>query len=153
MIMTGELIPTTEAKLLTLDPAFLPLARGLLMCGRAIGLDVHVSSARREQAEQDALYSIGRTKPGKIVTNARFGQSAHNYGVAIDVFVRETDDKTGKQRANWDPAVYKRLWAAACYASLDKQGLVWAGNWKTFKEYVHFEQAGWKAVAAKGASV
>jgi len=34
----------------------------------------------RTWAEQDALYAQGRTAPGKIVTNAKAGQSYHNYG-------------------------------------------------------------------------
>lgn len=33
---------------------------------------------------QDKLFSQGRTTPGKIVTHARGGESAHNYGCATD---------------------------------------------------------------------
>ena len=32
----------------------------------------------RSNTEQDALYAQGRTKTGKIVTNARAGESSHN---------------------------------------------------------------------------
>lgn len=32
--------------------------------------------------EQELLFSQGRTRPGKIVTNARAGKSFHNYGLA-----------------------------------------------------------------------
>jgi hypothetical protein len=38
----------------------------------------------RTFAEQDLLYSHGRTTPGSIVTNAKGGQSPHNYGCASD---------------------------------------------------------------------
>jgi len=34
--------------------------------------------------EQAALYAIGRTAPGKIVTKARPGESYHNHGLAYD---------------------------------------------------------------------
>ncbi len=34
--------------------------------------------------EQDALFAQGRTKPGGIVTNARCGESPHEYGCAND---------------------------------------------------------------------
>ena len=34
--------------------------------------------------EQAALYKIGRSVKGKIVTNARPGESYHNYGLAFD---------------------------------------------------------------------
>ena len=33
---------------------------------------------------QDELHKIGREFPGKIVTNAKGGESAHNYGCASD---------------------------------------------------------------------
>lgn len=39
----------------------------------------------RSIEEQNALYAQGRTAPGKRVTNAKGGQSAHNFGMAIDV--------------------------------------------------------------------
>jgi peptidoglycan L-alanyl-D-glutamate endopeptidase CwlK len=39
----------------------------------------------RTFAEQDGLYAQGRSKPGAIVTNAKGGQSYHNYGLAIDI--------------------------------------------------------------------
>ena len=42
------------------------------------------TQAYRSIATQNALYAQGRNKPGKRVTNARGGQSAHNYGAAMD---------------------------------------------------------------------
>ena len=47
-------------------------------------LEVLVYCTLRSMAEQDRLYAIGRTKPGKRVTNAKAGQSAHNFGLALD---------------------------------------------------------------------
>jgi len=45
-----------------------------------------VYSGLRTFEEQNRLYAIGRTKPGKgIVTKARGGQSMHNYGLAADL--------------------------------------------------------------------
>jgi hypothetical protein len=38
----------------------------------------------RTFTEQDQLYSQGRSSPGKVVTNAQGGESAHNYGCATD---------------------------------------------------------------------
>lgn len=38
----------------------------------------------RTFAEQDALFAQGRTKPGGIVTQARGGESPHEYGCATD---------------------------------------------------------------------
>ena len=49
------------------------------LTGRA---KVRIAQGLRTFAEQDALYAQGRTKPGKKVTNAKGGQSVHNYGFA-----------------------------------------------------------------------
>lgn len=38
----------------------------------------------RTLAQQDALFAQGRTSPGKIVTDARGGESGHNYYCATD---------------------------------------------------------------------
>ena len=48
----------------------------------------------RTFAEQDVLYAQGRSKPGKVVTNAKGGQSYHNYGLAIDIVLLIDKDKT-----------------------------------------------------------
>lgn len=44
-----------------------------------------VTQGLRTYQEQDALYAQGRTKPGKVVTWARGGESWHNFGRALDV--------------------------------------------------------------------
>jgi hypothetical protein len=49
-----------------------------------LGPDFDVTGGIRTIDEQTALYERGRTKPGEIVTNARGGYSAHNYGCATD---------------------------------------------------------------------
>jgi peptidoglycan L-alanyl-D-glutamate endopeptidase CwlK len=57
----------------------------------------------RTNKEQDALYEQGRTKPGKIVTFAKGGQSYHNYGLAIDiVFLIDKDSNGSYETATWD---------------------------------------------------
>lgn len=42
------------------------------------GVTVLLICTYRSGEEQDALYAQGRTKPGKVVTNARAGRSKHN---------------------------------------------------------------------------
>lgn len=57
----------------------------------------------RTFAEQDALYAQGRTKAGAKVTNAKGGQSYHNYGLAIDIVLLVDKDKNGSfETASWD---------------------------------------------------
>jgi peptidoglycan L-alanyl-D-glutamate endopeptidase CwlK len=45
---------------------------------------IRVVQGLRSWTEQDALYAMGRTAPGKIVTNVKGGYSYHNYGMAVD---------------------------------------------------------------------
>lgn len=49
------------------------------------GLQIAIFEAWRSFERQAELYAQGRTKPGKIVTRAQPGMSAHNYGLAIDI--------------------------------------------------------------------
>jgi peptidoglycan L-alanyl-D-glutamate endopeptidase CwlK len=55
--------------------AFLAAAQPILA---KHAVSAEVISGLRSWAVQSALYAQGRTKPGKIVTNARAGQSKHN---------------------------------------------------------------------------
>jgi peptidoglycan L-alanyl-D-glutamate endopeptidase CwlK len=70
-----------------LKPGFLAMVQPFLEDWRAQadGYDLIVTCTLRTLEEQASLYAQGRTAPGPIVTNARPGQSAHNYGYAIDV--------------------------------------------------------------------
>lgn len=93
---------------------------------------VLISNGFRSFAEQDKLYAQGRTNKSKpIVTNARGGYSAHNYGLAID-FVIVSDDG---RRAIW---TVTDKWRRA--ASIAKSlGFEWGGEWSSFKDYPHLQ--------------
>lgn len=100
---------------------------------KAVGIDLLVTSTYRDNASQEALYAQGRTKPGKIVTNARAGQSFHNYRCAFDVVPL----RHGKPV--WDSK--DPVWQII--GQIGKQcGLEWAGDWKRFKEFPHFQYTG-----------
>jgi peptidoglycan L-alanyl-D-glutamate endopeptidase CwlK len=61
-----------------LHPDLQPLAvRFVERCAERL-VDVLITCTWRSDEEQDALYTIGRTVPGRRVTNARGGQSKHN---------------------------------------------------------------------------
>lgn len=124
----------TKAKLKTLDPDFEDLIIRLINHCHERGINVQVAQALRTNAEQQALYDIGRTKPGKIVTNAKPGTSFHNYGVAADLFFLND-----KGQAHWNVIGFKKVWAVAVELGLDKQGLVWGGNFKSHIDYPHFQ--------------
>jgi peptidoglycan L-alanyl-D-glutamate endopeptidase CwlK len=100
---------------------------------------IRITQGLRTFDEQAQLYAIGRTKAGKKVTNAKAGQSIHNYGLAVDICLI-IDGKT----ASWDTA---RDWDDdkiadwyECVKIFAKHGWQWGGNWKTFKDLPHFEK-------------
>lgn len=112
------------------------------MCRKHIGLcadrgiDLLITSTYRDAESQNALYEQGRTTPGHIVTNAKAGQSFHNFHCAYDVVPirngKPVWGTTGEDGKLWDQV-----------GSLGKQaGLEWAGEWSTFRELAHFQYTG-----------
>lgn len=98
----------------------------------AVEIDVIITSTYRDAESQAALFSQGRTVPGKIVTNAKPGQSFHNYRCAFD-FCPIVNGK-----AQWDrPELFER-----CGVIAEGLGLIWAGRWTTMKELAHCQYTG-----------
>ena len=105
--------------------------RFLTECAKA-GITVLIYCTKRSSVEQDGLYAIGRSLPGKIVTNAKGGDSWHNHGSAFD-FVPMVYGKP-----QWgDKELY-----AKCGAIAESCGLEWAGRWVKFKETAHCQYRG-----------
>lgn len=120
-----------------LHPLFLPKARDFMDAAKLAGLDVLIYCTFRSRNEQDELYTHGRTKPGKIVTNAKAGQSAHNYGLAFDGVPIVLGKLAWDNHDDW--AIYGRVAASV--------GLDWAGTWQGFKEMPHIQHSNWKSIA------
>ncbi|WP_034317375.1 M15 family metallopeptidase [Bacillus zhangzhouensis] len=98
------------------------------------GIFVQITSGYRSFAEQNKLYAKGRTSSGNIVTNAKGGQSNHNYGLAIDYVLLSADGK----KALW---TVNEKWRRV--AQIGKAlGFSWGGDWKSFKDYPHLEMMG-----------
>lgn len=97
------------------------------------GIDILIYCTYRDGEEQDALYAQGRTKPGKIVTNARAGFSWHNWGLAFD-FVPMVAGKP-----QWgDKTLYAKAGGIA-----ESVGLEWAGRWTgKLRETAHCQYTG-----------
>ena len=90
----------------------------------------------RTYAQQDALYAKGRTASGNIVTNAKGGQSNHNFALAVDVFPLWDDGQLhmdGKSDAK-NIKILKKI------APVGKSiGLEWGGDWKSIIDNPHFQ--------------
>ncbi|UOF79882.1 D/-alanyl-D/-alanine carboxypeptidase [Caudoviricetes sp.] len=94
-------------------------------------MEVLFTAGKRSFEEQTRLWKQGRDSKGKvvgkIVTNAKAGESYHNYGLAID-FVPSQGSVL--------------LWNVPFgpYAQVFKKfGFQWGGDWTGFKDYPHVE--------------
>ena len=60
----------------------------------------------RTLKEQDDIYAQGHTKKGEIVTDAKAGQSYHNYGLAVDIVMLLDKDGNGTyETADWNARI------------------------------------------------
>jgi len=116
-------------------------------CGEQ-GIAILITCTLRSMEEQAALYAQGREDTAKvnelrklagmpplgpengIVTNARPGYSLHNFGLAFDVVPLDG----GKPIWNSSHPVWQRIGNNG-----KAVGLEWAGEWKRFREYPHFQ--------------
>lgn len=106
------------------------------LTGRA---KVRITQGLRTFKEQDDLYAIGRTQPGKKVTNAKGGQSIHNYGLAVDIcLIIDGKIASWDTVKDWDNDKVTDWYE--CVKIFAKHGWDWGGNWKTFKDLPHFER-------------
>lgn len=102
-----------------LSQLYLPVYDGI--CGD-LGEKWQPYCGVRTFVEQDALWSKGRTTAGSMVTNARGGESPHNYGMATDwtIFVDGKPEWPTLHDSVWDE--YREVvW---------KHGATWGGDWK-----------------------
>jgi len=95
--------------------------------------DAHISSAGRGKADQELYFTQGTSK-------AHWGQSAHNYGAAVDIFQIGSDGKAAWPRGWFDTVVFPALTTA----------LKWYGaKGSPFFELPHVELADWKSRGLK----
>lgn len=139
----GRFDDRTEGNIMSLLPKAQVAARKAMVAVRALGggLTVQILSGTRTYAEQTALYNQGRTASGSVVTNAKAGQSNHNFGIAFDIGIFK-----GKTYYTGKNAVENKAYADA--AKLIKPvGLDWGGDWKSIKDTPHYELHTGKSVS------
>jgi peptidoglycan LD-endopeptidase CwlK len=110
---------------------------------------IRITQGFRSYKEQEDLYAIGRTKPGKKITNARPGQSIHNYGFAVDIcLIIDAKIASWDTVKDWDNDKIADWYE--CVKIFAKYGWEWGGNWKKFKDLPHFDKRGyndWKKLS------
>jgi len=113
------------------DKNLFPLVRRkmetLVKICEIVGMPIVVTDTYRSPSEQEALYAKGRNAPGSIVTNARAGQSYHNWQCAFDVAFRE-----GARITYHGP--WEKIGAIG-----EALGLEWGGRWQSFPDRPHFQ--------------
>jgi peptidoglycan L-alanyl-D-glutamate endopeptidase CwlK len=127
----------SEAVIATLLPKAQVAVRKCMNAAKGAPFVVKLLSGTRSYAEQDVLFA---KKPK--VTNARGGQSNHNFGIAWDVGIFVNGVYYEGKNAKEDKA----------YADLAKivkaavPGVDWGGDWKSFKDMPHYQLSSGKSV-------
>lgn len=131
-----QLTKKSESRILALHPSLQGPAFELIKLCFKEELYILITQGLRTMEEQQALYNQGRTTQGNVVTNAKPGESYHNYGVAFDFAVYTDESCTD---INWD--VDSRWMRVGTIG--ESLGLEWGGSWDSFKDYPHFQVAGY----------
>ena len=124
----------------TLEPDFKDKILTLIAELAARGIQCVVTSGRRTIAEQDVLYQQGRSKPGKVVTKAKGGQSPHNFGLAADLCPYKPNSK--ELWWNCPDDIWHVIHDVAEGMGLDS-GYDW-----NFQDCPHVEDRSWKEAQA-----
>ncbi len=102
-------------------------------------IDFVILDAQRGRAEQERAFKQGNSK-------AHFGQSAHNFepAVAMDICPYPID---------WNNIERFKEMAKVVKAKAKALGIEvdYGGDWKSIKDYPHFELSNWKQLVKTGA--
>lgn len=130
----GRFDQRTERNIETLHLPAQRAARNFMNAVLGAGIEVRIISGTRTYAEQNALFRQGRFgNSGPVVTNARGGQSNHNFGIAWDIGIFAA----GKYLP--ESPLYNKAAQVALAAAIP--GLEWGGNWQRFKDTPHYQLA------------
>jgi peptidoglycan LD-endopeptidase CwlK len=107
---------------------------------------IRIVQGLRTFAEQDMLYAKGRSTKGSRVTNAKAGQSFHNYGLSIDFAILYDKDKNGTYESlSWDTLKDFDKDGEADWHEVvevfEDAGYIWGGRFSSIKDNPHFEKS------------
>ena len=128
----------TKVHLTKLEPSVKKKVKLLISKAQKAGIDLRIIESHRDCQRQNELYAQGRTSPGNIVTNAKCGQSSHNYQLAVDV-AEYKDGKPWWNSTNWEQI--GRIGESV--------GLEWGGRWTSFIDKPHFQDLGGRSISSR----
>lgn len=122
---SSNVLPILQ-KLAKVHPNLADKAAQIIIMASVEGFQLTISQGLRTFEEQNALFAK-RPK----VTNARGGQSMHNFGLAVDFMFKVNGV------VSWDEKLYKNIgrWA-------NQVGLEWGGSWAHFTDLPHCQLKG-----------
>ncbi|MEL7487490.1 MAG: M15 family metallopeptidase [Pseudomonadota bacterium] len=126
----------SERNIRTLHIAAQERVRGFLTALDAASFPfaVRIISGARSYAAQNRLYAKGRNgDPDPKVTNARGGQSRHNFAIAWDIGLFE-DGRYLTGATQVETRAYRRV-----AEIVDLKGLEWGGDWSRFVDLPHYQ--------------
>jgi peptidoglycan L-alanyl-D-glutamate endopeptidase CwlK len=118
----------TSNSINSLSPRVKQLANQFLKLAKSKKLNVKITSAFRSWNDSDKLYAQGRTTPGQVSSNARGGESYHNWGLAFDAAPFENGV------ISKDIEKFKEMGRLG-----EQVGLQWGGSFKDLVDYPHFQ--------------
>lgn len=131
----------SSRRLEDLHPDLLPLCKEFVTQCQQQGIDILITCTFRSPEEQDRLYAQGRKTPGAIVTNAKGGQSEHNYMMSNGKFASKAFDVVPLRggKCIWGTEGHDlEIWQTVGKIGMDL-GLNWYGApGSKFKEFPHF---------------
>lgn len=107
--------------------------------------DFGLTAGIRTAEVQNKLYQIGRTLPGKIVTNcdgyknkSRHQATEEGTGNAGDIKIYVNG------KISWNPSHFSIFVnQKGVRILMRKYNIEWGGDWKNFKDYPHFQIKEW----------
>lgn len=131
--MSFRLSAKSRAKLVGVRPE---LVRVVERAIQITTVDFIVVAGARTQAEQDALYAQGRTKPGPKVTWTRNSRHIGGYAVDLAPYVNGGIEWDNSGRMGLWPRLADAMKSAARECGVQ---LIWGGDWVKTPDRPHFE--------------
>lgn len=94
----------------------------------------------RPNSEQNDLYAEGRENKNPKKTNAKAGESPHNFKPSFAFDIAFLPDAKSK-KLDWTPSLFADFYQII--SEIEPQ-IEWGGSWRNFKDRPHFQLKNWK---------